>query len=145
MISRRRVVFAFGACALASGAASSVPAFAQQPARVWRIGYFYFGSRKSSVETGRNDAFLRGMRNLGYVEGKTFVLEERYAEGESARLPGLAADLVHSKVDLIVATGSPGYPVLKKATTTIPIVITVGDPISEGIVASLSRPGGNIT
>ncbi len=143
MITRRTLVLALGTAALAPSLAS----FAQQPpTKVWRLGFFYFGSRKRAVESGRYDAFLRGMRELGYVEGKHFVLETRFADGKAEILPGLAADLLRSNVDLIVATGTPTYHALKKATTTIPIVITAGgDPVADGLAASLARPGGNIT
>jgi len=86
------------------------------------------------------------MRDLGYVEGKHFVIEARYADGKTERLPDLAAELVRSKVDVIVATGTPLYQALQKATKTIPIVITTSpDPVRDGFAASLARPGGNFT
>jgi len=119
---------------------------AQPSGKVPRIGFLYFGSRQSATETGRYDAFVKGMRELGYVEGKNLVIEERFADSVSERLPNLVTELVGLKVDAIVATGSPVYNALRQATTTMPIVITVSaDPVGEGLAASLARPGGNIT
>jgi putative ABC transport system substrate-binding protein len=90
--------------------------------------------------------FTRGMRELGYVEGKNLAIEWRSAEGNNERLPGLAAELVNLKVDVIVAGGSPGARAAQKATATIPIVmVSVGDPVGFGFVKSLARPEGNIT
>ncbi len=142
MKARRQFLIAFGACALAA----PLGAFAQQPAKVWRIGFFYFGSRQSAMDTGRYQLFLQGMRELGYVEGKNFVIEARFADGVNQSLPGLAAELVESKVDVIVTTGSPANIAAQRATRTIPIVVTVSsDPIGERLAASLARPGGNVT
>ena len=139
-MKRRELLAALGAGALSA----AVPAIGQQPARIWRIGYLYFGSRKSAE--ARTAELLRGMRELGYTAGKNFVFEERYADGDAERLPGLVAELLNSKVDLIVATGTPAYRALQKASTTMPVIVTTGgDPVAEGLVASLSRPGGNIT
>ncbi|HWZ70260.1 MAG TPA: ABC transporter substrate-binding protein [Casimicrobiaceae bacterium] len=121
-------------------------AFAQQQSKVWRIGFFYFGSRQSALDTGRYSAFVQGMRELGYVEGKNVIFETRFGDGKVERLPNLAAELVQSKVDVIVATGSPVYSALRHATNTVPIIVTVtADPVVEGLAASLARPGGNIT
>jgi len=121
-------------------------AFAQQPVKVSRIGFFYFGTRQSSLDTGRYNAFVQGMRELGYVEGKNLVIEARFGDGKIDRLPALATELVQSNVDAIVATGSPVYSALRFATTSIPIVVTVTtDPMIEGLAASLARPGGNFT
>ena len=120
-------------------------AFAQQSGKVWRIGFFYFGSRQSSLDTGRYNAFVQAMRELGYVDGKNVAIEARFGDGKIDRLPGIAAELVRLKVDVIVATGSAVYRVLQRATT-IPIVITVtADPMIDNLAASLSRPGGNFT
>jgi putative ABC transport system substrate-binding protein len=141
MNRRRKLLFAFGASVLAAPLAS----FAQQ-GKVWRIGFFYFGSRQSAMDTGRYQNFLQGMRELGYVEGRNFVIEARFADGVSERLPAFAAELVRLKVDVIVATGTPTCRVLQQATSTIPVVATVGaDLVGEGFAASLARPGGNIT
>jgi len=94
----------------------------------------------------RLEAFRLGLRDLGYIEGTTVNVEYRWAEGRYERLPGLAAELVRSKVDLIVAHGTPGSLAAKRATTTIPIVMAnIGDPVAVGIVTKLARPGGNIT
>ena len=118
---------------------------AQQPTHVHRIGVL------SGLGTtpGRDpfvEAFLEGMRALGYVEGQNLVLEYRGAEGQYERFPALAAELVRLQVDVIVAQGTPAALAAKHATTTIPIVMVgVGDPVGSGLVASLARPGGNIT
>ena len=131
-----------------AGGVLAVPlgAFAQEQVKVWRIGFFYFGSRQSALDTGRYDAFVQGMHELGYIEGKNVVIETRFGDGKVERVPGLAAELVRLKVDVIVATGSQTYSVLRHATTTIPIVVTVtADPVIEGLATSLARPGGNFT
>ena len=94
----------------------------------------------------RLEGFRLGLRDFGYVEGTNITVEYRFAEGQYERLPELAADLVRSKVELIVTHGTPGSLAAKRATTTIPIVfVSVGDPVATGIVASIARPGGNIT
>jgi len=126
--------------------AAALVARAQQQGKVWRIGFFYFGSRQSSLDTGRYHAFVQGMRELGYVEGRNVSIEVRFGDGKIDGLPGLAAELVRSNVDVIVATGSPVYSALRFATTSIPIVVTVtADPVIEGLAANLARPGGNFT
>jgi putative tryptophan/tyrosine transport system substrate-binding protein len=118
---------------------------AQPPTHVHRIGVL------SGLGTtpGRGpfvEAFLEGMRALGYVEGQHFVLEYRGVAGQFERLPALAAELVQLKADIIVAQGTSAALAAKDATTTIPIVMVgVGDPVASGLVASLARPGGNIT
>ena len=116
---------------------------AQQPMKVPRVGYLSAPSR--SAQSARHEAFRQGLRELGYVEGKNIVIEWRDAEGQLERLPDLAAELVRLKVDVIVAGGLPAARAAKQATTTIPIVMTGGDPVRAGIVASLARPGGNVT
>ena len=121
-------------------------ALAQPSDRVWRIGFFYFGTRQSSLDTGRYNAFVQGMRELGYFEGKNLVIDARFGDGKIDRLTLMATELVQSNVDAIVATGSPVYSALRFATTSIPIVVTVTtDPVIEGLAASLARPGGNFT
>ena len=117
---------------------------AQQPTKVPRIGYLS-GSTLSAQAT-RTEAFRQGLRGLGYVEGKNIVIEWRYAEGKLNRLGELAAELVRLKVDIIVTGGAEGTRAAKKATTTIPILMTQdSDPVGTGFIASLARPGGNIT
>ena len=142
MANRRRLIIALGVGALWA----STRALSQQPGKVRRIGFLYFGSRKSAMESGRYDVLVRSLRELGYVEGRNYHLEQRYADGNPEVLPALAADLVRSKVDLIVATGTPAYRALQKATKSIPVVMTAGgDPVADGFAASLSRPGSNFT
>ena len=119
---------------------------AQAAEKVPRIGFLYFGSRQSAVGTGRYETFMKGLRELGYVPGRSVLVEERFADGTAERLPALVADLVGLRVDAIVATGSPTYSALRQATTTIPIIITVSaDPVGEGLATSLARPGRNVT
>ena len=127
----------------ASILAGSHLAGAQQPAKVSRVGFLLSGS-PGAVPTV--DAFRQGLRELGYVEGKNIVIEYRWAEGKLDRLPELAADLVRLKVDVIVASDGQVIRAAKAATKTIPIVMTQStDPVASGFVASLARPGGNIT
>ena len=121
MNHRRKLLVALGASALAA----PLRTFAQQKGKVWRIGFLYYGSRQSALDSGRYQAFLQGMRELGYIEDKNFVIEARFADGMSERLPGLAAELIGLKVDVIVATGTPVNRVLHKATKTIPVVSAV--------------------
>ena len=115
---------------------------AQQPIKVPRIGFL--ATVSPSTISSRVEAFRQGLRELGYVEGKNIVIEWRYAEGKPES--EVAAELVDLKVDLIVTVGSPGTGAAKKATYTIPIVMAQDpDPVGNGYVASLARPGGNIT
>jgi putative ABC transport system substrate-binding protein len=118
---------------------------AQQPEKAPRIGYLSSSTRRSSLS---DDAFRQGLRELGYIEGKNIIIEYRYADGKVDRLAKLAAELVQQKVDVIVTSGAP--PVIRaaqQASRTIPIVMrgTVVDPVEAGFVASLAKPGGNIT
>ena len=117
---------------------------AQLPPKVPLVGLL---SPFSPADTARwHEAFRQGLRDLGWVEGKNISIEYRYAEGRSDRLPGLAADLVRLKVDIIVAAVTPDALAAKHATSTIPIVMaSPGDPVASGLVESLARPGGNIT
>ena len=120
------------------------PAEAQQPTKIPRIGYL--DAVSLSVNAARIEAFRQGLRELGYVEGKNIVIEWRSAEGKLDRLPALAAELVRLKVDIIVSAGASVTRAAKEATTTIPIVMANDpDPVGNGFVASLARPGGNIT
>jgi putative tryptophan/tyrosine transport system substrate-binding protein len=123
--------------------ALSIPATAQQAVKVPRIGYLSAGF--SSPKPARTEAFRQGLRDLGYVEGQNILIEYRYAEGKLGRLPGLAAELLRLNVDLIFAYSTPAARVVKEATTTIPVVTVSADPVRNGFVASLARPGGNIT
>ena len=121
-----------------------VVADAQPSARVPRIGYL--GNSSPSLEPDLVEAFQQGLRNLGYVEGQTIVIEYRWAEGGYDRFPDLVADLIRLKVEVIVTAGTPGTLAAKQATKTIPIVMAVaGDAVGAGLVASLARPGGNVT
>ena len=141
MNKRRKLLITLGAGALVAPLAS----FAQQPAKIPRIGFLGQGPAEGFY-TDLLQAFRAGLRELGYVEGKTLVIEYRYAEDKQERLAGLAAELISSKVDVIVAHGTPGTLAAKQATSTIPIVMTgVGDPVGAGLIASLARPGGNVT
>jgi putative ABC transport system substrate-binding protein len=124
-------------------AAPLATAAAQPPEKVPRVGFL--GPRTHS-DAGFVDAFLQGLRELGWVEGKTIVIEYRWAEGRSDRLPDLAAELVRLKVDVILAGSNAVAVAAKNVTRTIPIVMaTGGDPVGLGLVASLARPGGNVT
>ncbi len=131
--------------ALAALGASPLLARAQQAPRVARIGYLSPVSASAKGGPEVVDAFRAGLRNLGHVEGKNLQIEYRYADGDSARLPALAAELVGLKVDVIV-TFATGVVAARGATTTIPIVMaTSADPVALGFAASLARPGGNVT
>jgi putative tryptophan/tyrosine transport system substrate-binding protein len=121
-----------------------VPAHAQQTRKVFRIGFL-----DASTASGMAvlvEAFQQELTKLGWIEGKNITIEYRFAEQKPERAPELAADLVRLKVDLIVTTGGPQVSAVKKATAIIPIVMTnSADPVSEGLVASLAQPGGNVT
>jgi putative ABC transport system substrate-binding protein len=121
----------------------SVAVEAQQPERVWRVGYLGGGSRERLVHLV--SALEAGLRDLGYSERRNIVFEHRYADGKLERLPELAAEMVRIKLDVIVAS-NPQIVAAKQATTIIPIVmVSVPDPVGRGLVATLARPGGNIT
>ena len=127
-------VFAFG----------GVGAQAQQPAKIPRIGWLASGSASGIAPL--TDAFRQGLRQLGYVEGKNIAIEFRYAEGKFDRLQDLAAEIVHLNVDVIIVANGSAIGAAKKATATIPIVMVgPGDSVSLGFIASLARPGGNVT
>ena len=117
---------------------------AQQPAKIPRIGFLI--SARSSTASRRIQAFHQGLRELGHVEGKNIIIEYRYAEGKIERLPDLADELVRLKVDIIVTDTSRAIQVAQNATKTIPVVFTTAnDPVGDAQVASLARPGGNLT
>jgi len=130
--------------AFAGAAAWPLAARAQQRADIPRIGFL--GIDPPSVLKSRVEALREGLHDLGYTEGKNIVVHFRYADGNYDRLPALASELIDLKVDLLATQGSPATIVAKRATRTIPIVMTVvGDAVAQGIVDSLARPGGNIT
>ena len=136
----KRIVFSF----LATILFVSVHFVEAQPKKVPRIGLLVPFS--ASSDSTRKDAFLQGLRDLGYVEGKNIAIEYRYTEGELKRLPDLAAELVRLNVDVIVTAAISSVRAAKKATATIPIVFaSVGDAVDSGLVSSLARPGGNAT
>src|SRR5713101_3129363 len=117
----------------------------QQAGKIYRIGFLGPGSAER-VYTDPLRSLRAGLRELGYAEGKNIVFEYRFAEDKYERLPGLAAELVRDKVDVIVVHATPGTRAVKQATRTIPIVmVSVGDPVGTGLVASLARPGSNVT
>lgn len=121
-------------------------AAAQPPEKVPRVGYLLGGSHSDPQRQRLLEAFRQGLRELGYVEGQNIAIESRWAEGKDDRFPALAAGLVSSKVDVIVAGSGAATQAAQQATRAIPIVMsTVADPLGSGLVASLARPGGNVT
>jgi ABC-type uncharacterized transport system substrate-binding protein len=130
----------------ASIAVTVVPfaAVAQPPAKSWRIGYL--GPVSPSAGARLLESFRQGLRELGYVEGQNISIDYRWTEGRPDRFPALAAELTQLRVDVIVTYNNPAVAALQQATRTIPIVVAnMGDPVGSGFVASLARPGGNIT
>jgi putative ABC transport system substrate-binding protein len=132
---------------LLGGAAAAWPLAAgaqQAAARLPRIGFL--GNSTAELETNLVGPFRDGLRALGYEEGGNIAIEYRWAEGKYERFPALIAELVASNVDVIVTAGTPASLAVKNATTSIPLVmIAVGEPVATGLVASLARPGGNVT
>jgi putative tryptophan/tyrosine transport system substrate-binding protein len=140
-MNRRRFILAF-AC---SGVAIK-ERLALSQTRPYRIGFLYFASQASAVQSGRYAALLEGLRSLGYTEGRDFIIEARYGDGKAAVMPRLAAELVAARVDVIVTGGTPAAYAAQRATSTIPVVFaSSADPVRDGFVASLARPGGNLT
>jgi putative tryptophan/tyrosine transport system substrate-binding protein len=138
----KRTITVLALCAMLPALCAS--AEAQQATKVPRIGLLGGGS--ASANAGRIQAFRQGLRELGYVEGKNIVIESRYADGKLDRLPALVAELVRLNVDVITTAGPQVTRLAKEATSTIPIVMAYeNDPVGSGVVASLARPGGNIT
>jgi putative ABC transport system substrate-binding protein len=138
--ARRRFLIAAVTAVLATPLAS----LAQQKGKIWRIGVLETIS--PALNAANFDAFRQGLRELGYVEGQNVVIEYRSADGRQERFPDLATELVRLKVDLIVTRGAPASLAAKNSTRTIPVVIAAtADPVGSGIVASLARPGGNVT
>ena len=142
MNRRRRLLIAFSASALSA----PLRALAQQQGKVWRVGFLASFARPASLDSHYLSAFVRGMRDLGYVEGKNLMIEWRFGDSKPERLPGLAAELVRLKLDVLVGAGVDSPQELQKLTATIPIVLaSSGDPVGAGLIKSLARPGGNIT
>src|SRR4030095_9527436 len=139
----RKSALCFALCAMFF--ALCVSAEAQQPAKIPRIGYVS-GTGDTNNPGPNIEAFRKGLRQIGYIDGKNIVVEYRYAEGKSERLPGFVTELVQRKVDVLVVIALPAIRAAKQATKTIPIVmVTNVDPVGAGIVDSFARPGGNIT
>jgi putative ABC transport system substrate-binding protein len=140
MMKRREFITLLG------GAVTSWPraARAQQAGKVYRIGFL--GNSTAALEANLLGPFREGLRDLGYIEGQNIMIEYRWAEGKYERFPALTAELIALKVDVIVTAGTPASLAVKQAATSIPLVmVAVGDPVATGLVASLGRPGGNIT
>jgi ABC-type uncharacterized transport system substrate-binding protein len=135
--------FIFALCTLLSAPCSSAHA---QPGKIPTVGFLLEGFSSAVSDATRIEAFRKGLQETGYTEGKTVLIEYRFAEGKRERLPALARELVRLKPDVIVTYGTVGALALKEATTTIPIVtFGSGDPVGRGLVTSLARPGGNVT
>jgi len=141
MNNRRKLVIALGASALAAPLGS----FAQQAAKIPRIGYL--SAVSAEFDKDRLLAFQQGLQDLGYVEGKNIVIEQRYAAAKFDRFPELAQELARLKLDVVVVYGPPAaVNAIKKASSSVPIVMTVApDPVGDGLVASLAHPGGQVT
>jgi ABC-type uncharacterized transport system substrate-binding protein len=138
-----RTVTGLALCAMLFALCSFV--YAQQPAKVPRIGYLDT-SGDPSAPSPRLEAFQQGLRDLGYIEGKNILAEYRYGEGKVDRSPSLVAELVQLKVDILVVSTLPAIRAAQQATKTIPIVmVTTQDPVATGLIDSLARPGGNMT
>ena len=141
MATRRQAVLSL---MLAATAPSTV--LGQSATRMRKVGLLYFGSPESIRSTGRLDALIQGMRDLGYVENRDFVVVARYASGDLNAVAALAREIVNEKVDVVVSTGGQSNSALKQATSTIPVVVTISwDPVREGLATSLGRPGRNFT
>jgi ABC-type uncharacterized transport system substrate-binding protein len=126
------------------GVVAALPLDASAQSKIPRIGFM--GNSTAALEANLLDAFREGLRELGYEEGRTIVIEYRWADGKYEQFPVLVAELVAAKVDAIVTAGTPAALAVKRATTIVPLVmVAVGDPIGTGLVSSLARPGGNLT
>jgi len=138
MVMQRREFIAF------LGVAAAWPLAASAQSKISRIGFM--GNSTAALEANLVDAFREGLHELGYEEGRNIVIEYRWADGNYDRFPALVAELIAAKVDAIVTAGTPAALAVKKATTTVPLVmVAVGDPVGTGLVPSLARPGGNLT
>jgi putative ABC transport system substrate-binding protein len=137
-MKRREFITLFG------GAAVAWPLAARAQPKIPRVGFM--GNSTAALEGNLVGSFRDGLRELGYEEGRNIIIEYRWAEGNYERFPALVAELIAAKVDVIVTAGTPAALAMKKATTTVPLVmVAVGDPVGTGLVPSLARPGGNIT
>ena len=146
MTVRRKLMLALGAGAHTPPFAALAQAPTTPAGKIWRVGFFAANNRPTSIDTHQHGAFARGMRELGYVEGKNLQIEYRCAEARPELPAVLAAELVQMTVDAIVIDGSPPTLAAQKATATIPLVfVGPGDPVGIGLVKSLARPGGNTT
>jgi putative ABC transport system substrate-binding protein len=142
MIDRRTLLIGL---ATTAGFAKA-PKCSAQPRKIWHVGFLVLPARPEPLDSSRFGAFVHGMRDLGYVEGENLSIAWRFAGGDIARLPKLAAELVALKVDIMVGGATPVISAAQKATSTIPIVMApTNDPVGSGFVKSLGRPGGNIT
>jgi ABC-type uncharacterized transport system substrate-binding protein len=131
---------------LLGGLSAPAASEAQPPGKVWRVGYLGSGFKDVPASNPGFAPFVQSLRDLGYAEGRNLVLETRFAEGRTERFVALAAELVGLKLDLLVATSTPGAVAAKQATSAVPIVmISVGEPVEVGLVESLAHPGGNVT
>jgi putative ABC transport system substrate-binding protein len=127
---------------LASAAAAWPVATRAQQSAVPKVGYVWIGERGTDVSC---DGLRQGLADRGYENGSNFILEERYANGDSGKLPALIAELLALKIDVLVTVGTFATLVARRATSTVPIVFASGDPVKAGIASSLSHPGGNAT
>jgi putative ABC transport system substrate-binding protein len=144
-VNRRELVLLLGTGAIAVSAPPALHALAQD--KVWRIGFLDLHAPPTADEPSRNlEAFQRGLSELGYKEGRNYVIDVRFADTDKSRLPALAKELVDRRVDVIVTIGTPPVQAAKAATATIPIVMAgSNNPVETGLVASLAHPGGNVT
>ena len=142
-MKRREIIVLLGGAA-ASSVVWPLTVSAQQAAKVPRIGFL--GNSTAALEANLVGPFRDGLRDLSYEEGRNIVIEYRWAEGKYERFTALVAELIALQVEVIVTAGTPATLAVKKATTSVPLVmIAVGDPVGTGIVPSLGRPGGNVT
>jgi putative ABC transport system substrate-binding protein len=143
---RREFILALGGAAVAPTILWPFAARAQQPNRIRRIGILMYGAENDPESKRRLTVFLQALRDRGWSDGENLAVEIRYAKGELDKLTNLATDLVQARVDVILTSGTEPVQAVKKVAGTIPIVMaTIGDPVGIGIVASLARPGGNVT
>ncbi len=144
--TRRKLIAAAGAGTLTAPFASLAQSPPATAGEIWRVGFLASPGRPVNLDAHYHGGFRHGMRDLGYVEGKNLVVDWYFADGDPKRLAGLAAELVQLKVDLITTAGNEASIAAQKASTTIPIVMgSVSDPVDNGLIKSLARPGGNMT